>query len=348
MQKILNNIQQYLFFWILSAIIIGLATSHFFGGYGFSATICFLAALFMIYPSLVPLDFNKLTHAFKNKKIIVWSILFNFVLSPVLAIILGQIFLSDFPSLRLGLFLLALLPGGGMVTTWAYKSKTNMLTTLGIVFTNLIVAIFAVPFGVAWAIEKWSTKVIIPTGSEVCMLDQAFGGLLSCGASIASISPAKIIGPIVLIVIIPMILAYLTQRVIKARKDEEYFEKAKSTFAKISNVGLVIVLFILMSLKENAILFERMDWIIKAIVPLVIFYGVNLMVVWLAYKKYFFNEDGKALVWGAYLRYITLALGLAISFVYQNPELVSMIIIIILAYFIQIPSSFWLARKLQK
>jgi len=65
------------------------------------------------------------------------------------------------------------------------------------------------------------------------------------------------------------------------------------------------------------------------------------------YKNFFNNTDGKALVWGSYLRYITLALGLGISLIYGNSNLGGMIIIIVLSYFIQIPISFWLVKFLK-
>ena len=63
------------------------------------------------------------------------------------------------------------------------------------------------------------------------------------------------------------------------------------------------------------------------------------------FYKYKKGSDGRAMAWGTYLRYITLALGLAISLIYQNPEYSLAVIVVILAYLIQIPSSFWLAKK---
>ncbi len=347
MGKILDNIQKHLFIWILAAIFGGLAGVYFFGGYEFSTIICVLAALLMIYPSLVPLSFYKLHHAFKHKKIIMFSVGLNFILSPALALIIGRLFLVGFPTLRLGLLLISLLPGGGMATTWAHKSKADMLTTLGIIFTNLAVAIVAVPFSISLALEKWAFSST-SAGPAVCAISQATKGVLACGSATTTVSPLRIIGPIVIIIIIPMILAYLTQMLIKNKKGTEYFEKIKANFAKVSNLGLVVVLFVLMGLKENSFLFNHAGWILASIVPLMLFYGINILVALGVYKKFFRNAAGKAMVWGSYLRYITLALGLSISFVYTDPALVSMVIIVVLAYFIQIPSSFWLAEKLQE
>lgn len=348
-ERILNNIQKYLFFWVFGAIIAGLFVSNFLGGYSFSAVICLLAALLMIYPSLVPLAFDKLSKALQHKKIILLSVLVNFVVSPLAAFIIGDLFLSAYPVLRLGLFLLALLPGGGMVTTWAYKSKADMETTVGIVFANLLVAILVVPIGFSFMLNRLSTVIsgAATENSGACLLSQASQGVVSCGVGAAGINPVKIIVPIFFIIVIPLALAFVTQRIIKKKKGEEYFAKIKNEFAQVSNLGLVVVLFVLMGLKENKILFQNYHLILNSILPLIFFYGINLLVAFGAYKYFYPNAEGKALVWGSYLRYITLALGLAISFIYQNPGLVYMVVVIVLAYFIQIPSSFWLAKKLQ-
>ena len=133
MIKLLDNIQKFLFFWIASAIFAGLAVVYFFGGFKFTPIICLIAAIVMIYPSFVPLAFDKLPASMKNYPVIITSMVINFVVFPFLAYYIGGIFLEQEPVLRLGLLLLALLPGGGMVTTWAMKSHADMPTTIGIV-----------------------------------------------------------------------------------------------------------------------------------------------------------------------------------------------------------------------
>ena len=67
--KFLDNIQRYLFFWVIGAITLGLLQVLYFGGYPFSPLICLLAALVMIYPSLVPLSFGNLKQAVKKYNI---------------------------------------------------------------------------------------------------------------------------------------------------------------------------------------------------------------------------------------------------------------------------------------
>jgi len=344
MQNIYTFVQKKLFWLILVAIVSGLMFTKLTGGYDFNPAFCLLAALVMIYPSLVPLDFDKIKEVGNHKKLIALSIVINFIIAPLLATVLGWIFLAHEPVLWLGLILLSILPGGGMVTTWAYKSKADMPLTVGIVFANLLAAVVLAPFYLSLAMNKLG-GLIAQASNQSCALEPITNGAVSCLFSgSGSISPLKIATPILVIIIIPLIMAYFTQKSLKNKYGAEKFQIIKQKFAAFSNLGLIVVLFVLMGIKQNAIIFERPDLIVKALIPLVIFYAISLLISFSLYK-YKKGPEGKALAWGTYLRYITMALGLAISLVFQNPDYSLAVIVVILAYLIQIPSSFWLAKK---
>lgn len=351
MNYLLNNIQKNLLWWIFGSVAVGLLNVKLFGGIGFSSLICLLAAFIMIYPSLVPLDFGKLRYVHKNLNIILVSLFLNFFMAPAAALILGYVFLQNYPALWVGIMLISLLPGGGMATTWALKSKADMPTVIGIIFSNLIAAIFVVPGALSLILTKFSQTQLVAelasTESGSCSVSSATKGVLSC-ASAGSISPLKIAVPIIFIVVVPLVLAYVTQWILISKKGGDYFEKSKSFFSKFSNFGMVVMLLILMSLKSNEVIFVKPEMILLSVFPLVLFYLVQSFVAIGAYKKFFNNEKGKALVWGSYLRYITLALGLATSLIYTNQALSPVIVIIILAYFIQLPSSFLIVKYFEK
>ncbi len=364
----LKFIQKYLILLIFIVVIGGLLNIKFFGGYQFSPLICLVAALVMIYPSLVPLSFDKIGEIKKHKKLIVISIFFNFLLAPMVAYFAGNLFLGEEPALRLGLIILALLPGGGMVTTWALKTKADMMTTVGIVLVNLFLAIIIVPFGISFAMKKLNLNAPMAqddlyeqniasvvdksvfgaeaTGSGECAVSKIAQGGLSCNLTEGAISPMKIAIPILFIVFLPLVLAFLTQREILKRKGEEYFSSIKKKFGAFSNFGLLVVVFILMSLESNKIIFQHLDLFFRVFWSLVVFYGLIFSVIFFVYKKIYHHSGGKALFWGSYLRYITLTLGLAISLVYQNSSLSPVILVVVLSYLIQIPSSFLITKML--
>jgi ACR3 family arsenite efflux pump ArsB len=345
--KTLAFVQKYLMWLIILSIGSGLAFVYFTGGITFTPLLCLAAALLMIYPSLVPLDFSKVAEVHKHKKIIITSLIVNFIVSPLLAVLIGWLFLAQSPSLWLGLILLSILPGGGMVTTWAYKSKADMPLTVGIVFANLLAAIVLAPFYLTIAMNQL-TVLLEQQAIGSCVVSKATGGALDClFTGSGSISPAKIAVPILFIIVIPLLLAYFTQVIYQKKFGQDKFNLVKSKFAAFSNFGMLIVLVLLMAIKENKIIFTRPDLIPKALLALIIYYVISLGLAW-QLGKVTGEAKGRALVWGTYLRYITLALGLTISLVYQNPAYSLAIIIVVMAYLIQIPSSFWLASKFNR
>ncbi len=372
----LQIIQKNLMLFIILAMVLGLTNVQIFGGFEFTPLICLLAALVMIYPSLVPLDFGKIGEVKKHWRIMLISVVLNFVLAPLVAYWISGIFLIDNPAMRLGFVILALLPGGGMVTTWALKSKSDMMTTVGIVLLNLLLAVVLVPFGISFASGRLdlgqSGQLVSPSDTtsentfgqqqinikakylneknnqEECVVEKITDKKASCAFSRGGITPMKIIIPIIFIIFFPLTLAFITQKILIKYKGQEFFNKKKKTFGAFSNFGLLIVLFVLMSLKNNATIFEQTDLLLKIFIVLLLFYGITFTVAYFLYKKFYNNSQGKALLWGSYLRYITLALGLAISLVFQDESLAPIILVIVLSYFIQIPSSFLIVKLLRK
>ncbi len=373
----LKIIQNNLMLFIVLAMVAGLANVQIFGGFGFTSLICLLAALVMIYPSLVPLDFGKIGEVKKHWKIMLISVVLNFILAPLVAYWISGIFLIDNPAMRLGFIILALLPGGGMVTTWALKSKADMMTTVGIVLLNLLLAVVLVPFGISLATKKLDLGQAKQTVSiknaaqinqlsknkqlnnkigylseknsqEECVVEKITKGKASCALGGEGITPMKIAIPIIFIIFFPLTLAFVTQKILIKYKGQKFFDKKKKVFGAFSNFGLLVVLFVLMSLKNNATIFEQADLLLKIFIALLLFYGITFTVAYFLYKKFYNNSQGKALLWGSYLRYITLALGLAISLVFQDESLSPIILVIVLSYFIQIPSSFLIVKLLQK
>ena len=367
----LKIIQKNLIYFIILVIVGGLLNVHFFGGLKFTPLICLLAALVMIYPSLVPLSFSGLKKLKHHHLILGLSVILNFIIAPTVAYFVSGFFLPNEPVLRLGFIILSLLPGGGMVTTWALKSKADMVVTVGVILLNLVLAIGLTPFGISYAtkllavdnkpVENVSTQLSLnknvsdnatlklkteASSGEGCAIEKATKGKASCSLGSGSITPFKIAIPIIFIIIFPLTLAWITQRVIIKFKGEKHLQGIKKKFGAFSNLGLLIVLFILMSLENNAMLFEQAHLIWRVLLGLFVFYGITFTIPYILYKKFFHNAEGKALLWGSYLRYITLALGLAISLIFQNENLAPVVLVIVLSYFIQIPSSYWIAKKL--
>jgi len=347
MQKLLKQIEKNMIWWLLGVSVAGILFSKFGGGIAFSSVICLLAALVMIYPSLLPLDFSELKTAHKNYKIISLTVFVNFIISPALAYLLATLFLSEYPALKLGLILISILPGGGMATSWALKTKAQMGAIIGIILVNLLVAALIAPFIISASLNSVKSQLEAQQIDGQCAVEKVTSGAANClfGGS-NGVTPLQIALPIFVIIIFPLLLAYYTREAIAKRKGREYLSLQIGLFKNLSNIGMLIVIFILMSLQANAVIFDNWTLLLHAIVPLALYYVFMLgMALW-SFDRFANKEIGKAFSWGIYLRYITLALGLATSLIYQDDSLSVMVIVIMASYFIQIPFSFLLAKKM--
>lgn len=344
---LLDLVQRKLFPFILLAVLGGILFGRVTGGFAFSPVLCALAAFVMIYPSLVPLPFDRLRSGFFAYREIGRSLFVNLVVSPFVAWSLGAVFLADEPALRIGLLLLALLPGGGMATTWALRSRADLPATIGIILSNLFASVVVTAFVLPLSMERLMPAASAPVSETgVCLFEETTGGALSCGMGTDGPSALSLAVPMIVIVLVPLSAAFLTEAVLVRRYGKARSDAIRERFGQASNAGLILVLFLLMSLESNRVLFEHPGLLLRSAIPVVALYAILLSGALLSAGKDCRTPRGKALVWGSFLRYVTLALGLSVSLVFQDPAYALAIIPVVLAYFVQIPLSFRLERYL--
>lgn len=84
-----------------------------------------LATIIMIYATMVCFNLKELT-SLKGTKVLVFSVLINFLIIPIIAYLLGVLLLADHPMMFAGLALSALLPTNGMTISWTVLQRGNV------------------------------------------------------------------------------------------------------------------------------------------------------------------------------------------------------------------------------
>ncbi len=303
---------------IFVVMLWGLANSYFFGGIAFNIGICATASFLMIYPMFINLRIEDIVEIKNNKLPVALSVFINFILSPLFAYALGFLFLADEPFMRLGLMLISLIPTSGMTVTWTERSKGNIKTALSIVSFSLLIVIIGLPL----------------------VLPLVAGNALATG-------PWYIFQRILLVIIVPLTLGDITRRVIIAKKGMEFFKKKKPLFSGASSTGLLVVLFLIMSLDVNTMLLKDPLLTLKGLVPLSIYYVLmfgasTLLARGLAYPV------RVALVFGTSVRYLALALGIAVPLLGSNSNGAMVAFIIALAFFVQVPFASFYAKWIMR
>jgi len=263
----------------------------------------------MVYPMMVTMNINELFSKKSSK--LQWSaILVNFLITPFIGYFLGKLFFADIPAARVGLLLTALLPTSGMTISWTGFAKGNMSAAVKMTIIGLIVGSLATPVYL---------KILMGTAVNIQL--------------------SSIFTQIIMIVFIPMLLGYLTQRILVLNKGEKQFkEQFAPKFPLLSTIGVLGVVFVSMALKSKTILSNPMI-LSYYLLPLVFLYIINFMIsTWIG-KVYFNRADAIAFVYGTVMRNLSIALAIAMSLFGEQGSDIALIIS--LAYIIQVQAGAW-------
>jgi len=303
---------------ILAAISLGLATGSLTGGFAFTPAVCLVAGIFLVTPSLFKFRLADLALVKKHLPEIGKNIWVNYLLITLIALFVG--FASRDIGIAGALFLLALLPGGGMVMMWIKTSGANVKLGFIIFMLNLalllpITLIFAQFYGYA---SPYFPPVNFST--------------INPNSAGAQVEP---FAPFMLLVVIPFVVSRIILRffpaiVILVGNHQPFISKA-------TMFGIVFYLF---SLTTAQLLFKvSIVELATAAIATSVFYALTFAAALLLTDR---TATGKAVFWHIATRYITLALILAVF----NVDIfgATFILPIMMAYFIQIGSSGFLAK----
>lgn len=263
--------------------------------------------LLMVYPMMVTLNFRKLFSKGEGKVLLV-SQLINFFIFPTIAYGIGRIFFNGQPYIQIGLLLIALIPTSGMTISWTGFAKGNMSAAVKLTVLGLILGAVLSPFYIEFIMGE---TVNIP--------------LLS------------IFKQIIVVVFIPMIFGFATQRLlIKKFGQERFLKEFKPQFPPKSTLGVMGIVFIAMALKSETIISNPL-LLLTFIVPVVLYYILMYSVSSIIGRLFFKKEDAIALVYGTVMRNHSIALAIAMAVFSVNGSDMAMIISI--AIIIQVQSA---------
>jgi len=303
---------------IITAIALGLVVGKITGGFEFFSAVCLVAGIFLVTPSLFKFHFSDFAIIKTHTGAILKNLWINYLLLTSTALVIGYI--SQDIGIAAALFLLALLPGGGMVMMWIKTSGANVKVGFVIFMLNLALLLpITLVFGQFYDVAAPYFPAVDLTGIDGMAVAQRI----------------KPFAPFMILIVIPFVLS----RIILAffQGIVVFTANHQHTISKITMFGIIFYLF---SLKTSQLLFQvsLMDLLTAAIATLA-FYAVAFTA---AIKLTGKTPDGKAVFWHIATRYITLALILAVFSV--DTFGATFILPIMFAYFIQIGAAGFLAK----
>lgn len=295
---------------VVAAIALGLGFGAVTGGFAFSSLVCVVAGVFLVTPALFKFDLHDLGLVRKHAPTFGRNVVINFLILPVIALVIG--FATRDIGIAGALFLLALLPGGGMVMMWIKSSGAN--PKLGFLLFMLNLALL-LPVTLVFAQFHALASPFFPAPD----LSRATGTGVAQG-----VPP---FAPFMILIVIPFLLSRLARA--SAPGLIKWVEAHAQTISRITMFGIVFYLF---ALSTSQMLFAVSPGaLVTAFVATAVFYGAAVLVAGLMTGP---SPEGRAVYWHVVTRYITLALILAVfSLDTFGP---TFILPVMIAYFIQI------------
>jgi ACR3 family arsenite efflux pump ArsB len=316
MWKILAALQKNLVWSVPAFMIAGIIFGALVNASFLKAAIVPLTFL-MVYPMMINLQIAKVFSGGDWKLQAITQII-NFAIVPFFAFGIGKLFFSDRPLILLGLLLTSLLPTSGMTISWTGFAKGNLNAAIKMTVIGLIAGSLATPLYAKWLM---GTVIEIPL--------------------------IEVFQQIAIVVFLPMLLGFVTKKILIATVGESKYNKnLQQKFPIFSTIGVLGIVFVAMALKAKSIVANPVA-ILSFFVPLLIIYGFNFVFSTLIGKALFNREDAIALVYGTVMRNLSIALAIAIT-VFGPVEGAEIALIIAMGYIIQVQSAAWYVKLTDK
>lgn len=270
----MSFLDRWLAVWIILAMGLGLALGRFVPGLnavldsmtvgGISIPIA-IGLLVMMYPVLAKVRYNETHRVTGDRKLLILSLVLNWVLGPLFMFVLAWVFLADLPEYRTGLIIVGLARCIAMVFIWNDMACGDREAAAVLVAINSVFQVMAY-------------------GALGWFYLQALPSWLGLATTSAQFSVWAIVASVVVFLGIPLLAGFLTRTFGERAKGRDWYENAfLPKIGPWSLYGLLFTIVLLFAFQGDAILSQPLD-VVRMAVPLLLYFVLMFLVSFSASK----------------------------------------------------------------
>ncbi|MET4922685.1 ACR3 family arsenite efflux transporter [Streptomyces sp. PSRA5] len=260
----LSFLDRFLAGWILIAMAGGLGLGRLVPGLGdalakvtitgVSLPIA-LGLLVMMYPVLAKVRYDRIDTVTRDRRLLIPSLVLNWILGPALMFALAWIFLPDLPEYRTGLIIVGLARCIAMVIIWNDLAGGDREAAAVLVAVN---SVFQVA---AFSLLGWFYLSVLP-------------GWLGLEQTALDVSVWEISRSVLIFLGIPLLAGFLTRRIGERAKGRAWYEaELIPRIGPFALYGLLFTIVVLFALQGDAITSKPLD-VARIALPLLVYFAV--------------------------------------------------------------------------
>ena len=235
-EKSIGFFEKYLTLWVFACMILGVLLSQFIpelseglnewkiGEVSIPIGICLFL---MMYPALLNFQMKEVKKLVKAPKPILITLFSNWIIAPVVTVVLANYFLEGHDQLIVSLILLGSSPCTAMVIVWGGLANGNQEQNVVTTSINTITIMFL-----------YAPVVVILTGIQGIAIDRW-----------------ELFYSVLVFIGIPLVAGFFSRKILIEKKGGDWFEKIyKPAVGKVSIVALLLTLIVLFALNGDVLL----------------------------------------------------------------------------------------------